>query len=298
MNKNIIKTITIINLTILLSACSTMKFSNKYKPYPPTPEYKNINIAYVLGGGGARGLAHVGVIEELEKNNIFPDLIVGCSAGSIVGAMYAETKNINYVKQHILHVNNNEVLDYSLQNLPLSLTNDNSLQNFLRTHLKSRDFKQLKIPFISTATNFEFGKYTAMGNGDLINAVTASATFPGMFSPIKIDTQYYVDCGVIDNVPVQIAKEYNPKLIIAVDVSESLSKQPPENIVDIIKRSIQIAEVNRNSNDTKYADIIIKPELENIGVFSDDDHQKIYNAGRVAAKKAIPDILGTKLIKS
>ncbi|MBX3457429.1 MAG: patatin-like phospholipase family protein [Candidatus Paracaedibacteraceae bacterium] len=275
------KKLTLIVLTFILNACSEMQFdTTSYKPYNlALPAQENIDIAFVLGGGGAKGIAHVGVMEELIKQGIEPDLIVGCSAGSIVGSLYADSLDIQRVKEILLPQEREHLLNISLNFLPFGITDGSSLNLFLENNLKSRCFEELKIPFISVATNLQYGDMTPIGRGLLIPAVRASAAFPGVFTPIEIGGQYFVDGGVANNVPVETAHQMKAKFIIAIELDAGLPDSAPTNALGILRRCLQISLHHQSRLALSEADYVIRVALPEIGTFDSGLNQLVYERG-------------------
>lgn len=286
-----ITTIIIIGL-LVINGCSKIKFIPSERVLiPKTAIFKQKNVALVLGGGGAKGFAHVGVIEELEQAGIVPDVIIGCSAGSIIGALYAADPNIENLKSTVLSGKKSEVIAVSISDWPYSVYSKAKLKQYLLNNLKVRNFEQLKIPFIATATNFQYGNLTAFSKGDLIQPVVASAAFPGAFAPVKIENQYFVDCGVADPVPVRFAKSLGFKTIIAVNIAEQLPTSSPNHIFGVLKRSLEISYINQSQYSVEDADIVIDFNFKDIGTFTDQYNYYLYEEGKKSAKRAISKIL-------
>lgn len=275
-----------------LVGCGSLKFSNALKPNKPAlPPLKSKKLALVLGGGGAKGMAHIGVLEEFEKAGIKPDIIIGCSAGAIVGALYASNPDISALKALVRAGRQADVITMSLSVWPYSIYDDKHLAAYLKKHIKNHHFSDLRVPLLVTATNLEFGNVTAFGQGDIIAPVMASAAVPGAFSPVLIDGQYYVDCGVADPIPVRMARQLGYETIIAVNIAEKLPKSPPNHAFGIMKRSSEIAYVTQCEYAMEDADVKIDFEFHNIGMFTDEHNEYLYEQGKLAGKKAIPKIL-------
>ena len=276
---------------LCLFSCTTLNYSEYNECYePPLPAVKEINIALVLGGGGAKGLAHVGVIEELVNAGIHPDLIVGCSAGSIVGALYADNPDIYYVKELLFDKRRKHFLELSIEHFPYGLSNGAALHRFLAHHLQAQTFEELQIPFIAVATSLEFGNRVSFGTGELVKPVRASAAIPGVFLPVKINGGYFIDGGVADPVPVKVARDLGAKFIIAVDLSGCLAKSMPKHLFGVLQRSLEIHYLHHSHASCAHADYVIKIPFEDIGTFDDCRNNDIYQLGRDTAGKAIPEI--------
>lgn len=280
-------------LIILLNGCCPHKFIPDCNPPPPRPFFvpKNVRVALVLGSGGVRGMAHVGVIEELVKAGIEIDVIIGCSAGSIVGALYADSKDICRVYHAVRNLKTDSILDISLCECHFGLSQGTALVNTLKRNLRSRCFEDLQIPLITVAADLHQGCLVPIGGGDLIKAVRASSSIPFVFVPVDLDGRIYVDGGTINPVPVCVAKDLDADLIIAVDLCELLPQTFPTNLFGVASRSTEIAFMWQNSTCVKQADIIIRPSMCGIGTFNDKAMNILYKVGRAAGREAVPAIL-------
>ncbi len=287
------KILTLLSL-LLLVACDTLKIhiphTDHFFPEIPVTEHK-VDIVLVLGGGAVRGLAHLGVLEELENAGIVPDLIVGCSAGAIVGAFYADYPHAKSLKKKLFSATADDFM--SSQYWPSSrfgLSDGTQLENYLKDNLKAQNFKGLMIPLVVIATDLGDGKLMELHEGEIATAVRASAAFPGAFEPVFHRGKYLIDGGVLDNVPIQTAKKFNPKIIIAVDVGETLTRKEPTNLFGILRRALEITYYNKLKHSIKEADILISMDFEDIGLFDESRKQEIYDTGRQKARESMPAI--------
>lgn len=260
----------------------------------PIPEVvfnkKEVGVALVLGGGGARGMFHVGVLEVLQEANIPIDLIVGCSAGAMVGALYADCPNGKHVKDLLISLKRKDLLEINLFSCRYGVSKGRFLKRFLARNLCARNFEELQIPFITVATDLEAGDVVSLSSGPIIPAVYASCAVPFFFEPVKLYGRILVDGGVLDPNPVSTAKKYNPKIIIAVDLAELLPVTKPSHLFNIATRSAEIIHLKISRHCLIDADIIIRPSLEPIGMFDDTRISDLYEDGKRAAKKALFDI--------
>ena len=283
---------------LLLAGCSSVRPPKISVPItePKPVKYGDIRVALVLGGGGARGLAHVGVLEVLEENEIPIDLIVGCSAGSMVGALYADSVNATQVRDTLLHLKRKDLLDtsfWSALQSPWRLKapiQGYLFQHFLHNNLSSKDFRNLKIPFIAVATDLATGEILALRSGPIVPAVRASCAIPPFFNPVQLYGKTMLDGGIVDPVPVDVAKKFSPKLIIAVELSTGLRPEIPRNMFSLTNRCLHIAYLRLSELNTQSADIVVSPELDGAGIFEDSRNYFLYNAGRKAALKVLPEI--------
>ena len=249
-----------------------------------------LKVVLVLGAGGARGMAHVGVIEVLEKNGIPIDYIIGCSAGAIVGALYASEGNSARVKEILMPVRRNELLEISYTSLWNGLSDGSGMRRFLQEHLAEKNFSSLKIPLMVVATDLHYGQLIKINSGDVVSAVHASAALPLVFQPVTWQGRTLVDGGVLDPVPAQFARQMNTKLVIAVDVSEVLPSSLPTNLLGVAKRSMEITYAALSRDGSQYADIVIRPKVGHTWIFDDQQNEQNYMAGKHAAEIFVPVI--------
>jgi NTE family protein len=280
---------------LLLGGCGKCPY--QYDPLdtpPPLPVCyipEKVKLALVLGGGGARGLAHLGVLEEFEKANIPIDIIVGCSAGSLVGALYCDNPDSAYVRSVLEPMKVKSFIDINIFRAWYGLSQGEAMCTTLNSCLEAKTFDKLKIPLLTVSSDLYSGELVTIGGGLIVPAVQASCAIPVVFSPIQLHGRVLVDGGVINPVPVRIAKLTNPDIIVAVDLRELLDKTFPTNMLHVATRSAEITLVWQSETCIKGADVIIRPKLGDWGTFDDNCHQQIFDAGRDAAREVIPQIL-------
>lgn len=277
---------------VFLNSCNTkFNVSDNPAPIPECDKPERVRVALILGGGGTKGMAHVGVLEELEKAQIPIDIIVGCSAGSIVGALYADCPDVSNLKKIFSPLKVWDILDVNAWRWRYGLVQGNSLRQFLCKNLSCRRFEELKIPLYVVATDLLQGDLACFSTGLIIPAVHASSAVPFVFSPVVHHERFLVDGGVVDPVPVQVAKRLEAEVILAVDLSQMLPKTCPTHLFGIASRAAEIKFLLQSESCIKDADILIRPELNGMGMFDDKDLEKVYQAGRLAAEKAIPELI-------
>lgn len=285
-------------LPLSLSGCSAIKRPciDIPKTAPKPLPLKKIDVALVLGAGGSRGFAHLGVIEILEKEGIPIDLIVGSSAGSLVGALYGDNPDSAAVKEKVIHLKRKDLLDPSFSALlqaTMRLTGPiqgNALEQFLVNELKSKNFEELKIPVIAVATNVDNNHITMLRSGPIAPAVHASSALPPLFSPVNLYDQTLIDGGVIAPVPVQVARLFKPKLIIAVDISTPPSRAQLANGFELLYRALHISFYELSRMQSTRAEITIHPMLAGYGTFDDQYNNQLYEKGKDAALELLPEI--------
>lgn len=263
---------------------------------PIRQEEKEIQVALVLGGGGARGLAHIGVLEILEKEGIPIDLIVGTSAGAAVGALYGSCQDVNVVKTKLINLNKWDLLDLSMSSMFRMFYEASgpirgySMEKFLKDNIPEAHIEDLKIPFVAVAVDIETAQPFVIRSGPIAPAVHASAAIPPFFAPVELYGKTLVDGGVALPVPVAVAREYNPKLIIAVNISAPPKKGELNGSIDLNYRSLATSYYVLSNIQAEQADIIIHPELDGFGLFDDSNKEEVYRRGLIAAQMAIPEI--------
>ncbi len=270
----------------------------KVPPVPPpiAKIEKPVRVALVLSSGGFRGIAHVGVLEVLEENNIPIDLIVGSSAGSFIGAFYADEPNAALLKEKLMYATYDHFIDSNWVRViqaaftPSGPVHGIALQQFMLKNMRSRDFTDLKIPLVVVTTSLLNNQMEILRSGPIIPAVHASAALPPYFAPVSIYENFYVDGAVIAPVPVSVAREFNPQLVIAVDICKRPSLSELENAFQITGRALDISFYELARRQASAADIVIRPEIIGYGPFEDQYNQEFYEAGRKAALEQIDAI--------
>ena len=267
---------------------------------PPNPEYvgppsaapielersSRFRVALVLGGGALRGFAHVGVIKVLEEHGIRPDLIVGVSAGSFVGALYAAGYQAEDLERLALGVERGELVDYSLR--WFGLIKGQALQEYVNEHLNRRPIEALQIPFAVVATDFQTGQLNVFNRGDTGMAVRASSSIPGWFHPVVIDGRRYVDGSLVSPIPVCVARHMGADFVIAVDVSYAPEQTSISNPLNIPFQTMHIMVQALSAHQIKAADVAIRPKIA--GDVSFGNKQALIRAGEEAAIRALPEI--------
>lgn len=266
------------------------------KEAPKPVPIKNVEVALVLGAGGSRGIAHLGVIEVLEKAGVPIDLIVGSSAGSLMGALYSDNPNIQQIKKKVIKIRKTDLLDPLLSAILQMATcvtgpiQGNSLENFLVKEMKAKNFSELRIPLICVATNIEENHITLLRSGPIAPAVHASAALPPFFSPVRLYKQTLIDGGVLAPVPVQVARLFKPKVVIAVDISTPASRARLNNTFELLHRALHISYYELSRMQSTRADITIHPDLVGYGTFDDQYNERLYEKGKQAALESLDSI--------
>ncbi|MBS1494321.1 MAG: patatin-like phospholipase family protein [Bacteroidetes bacterium] len=277
----------------ILSSCSSsfMEIDTPKTMPPPRVLKSKPRVAVVLGGGAFLGMAHVGVLKVLEENNIPIDLIVGTSAGSFVGAMYASYPNSDTVKKIGMSIKSKEIFNASLFNSITGFVTGENLQQYITDHVKVKNIEDTQIPFVAVTTDLISGKTIALSSGPLAPSVNSSCAIPMIFEPVKMYGMILVDGGVLDGVAVDIAKTYNPDVIIAIDLMSILNTTPEvKNFIDVLARSYQIAAYRVKETIVPGADILLEPKLSQFPLLSDAFDKQVYDAGYTVAMENIDSI--------
>ncbi len=248
-------------------------------------------VALVLGGGAFRGMAHVGVIKVLEDEGIPIDLIIGTSAGSMVGAFYADNPDIDSLLPLVKGTKAKDVFDFSLFRSREGFISGKKLQKYLNKRLSVASIEYTKIPFVAVTTDIEHGKTVFLKSGPISPSVNASCAIPGIFEPVKMYGFTFVDGGILDNIAVDAAISYDSKVIIAVNIMELDTVTEFKNQSDVFKRAVSVATNHLTEEQLKNADIVITPNLKGMPYLSSKNNAMMYNLGMEAAKKALPEIL-------
>lgn len=246
-------------------------------------------IGLALGGGAARGLAHVGVLRVLEEEGIRPDLVVGTSAGALAGAFVAARVSAARMAAWT------EGLRWADLVRPVmsrnGLTTNERLGKFLKRALPVRTFDELHIPFACMATDLATMEPVLLCEGDLITALRASCAIPGLVAPVERDGRSLVDGGVTENVPATVTRLFGADLVIAVDVNRSYQHpKPAENMLTIVLRSFFTISRGAERLACERANIVIAPDIADIGVDELQRRDELVAAGERATLEALPKL--------
>ena len=251
----------------------------------PSPPPK---IALVLGGGAAKGFAHIGVIKALESHAIMPDIIVGTSAGSVVGALYAGGYNGFDLQRIALSMDEGTVSDWVLPNR--GFIKGESLQNFVNNALQNRPIEKLNRILAVVATDLQSGELIVFERGDTGMAVRASSSVPGIFQPVKINGREYVDGGLVSPVPVKTARDLGADIVIAVDISDRPKLGKLRDTIDVLMQTFVIMERTIASQELTHADIVVDPDITSLNSTNFDSRNYAIIEGERAGLAAIPKL--------
>lgn len=273
--------------TGLLASCAT-------PPPQPTPvaELPKPKIALVLGGGAARGFAHVGVIRALEQENIPIDMVVGTSVGSLIGAIYASDKNSFELEWTAFALEKESLFDFGILGAitGMGAARGAKLEEFVRAKIAVANVENMKLPFAAVATDLNRGTRVVLDHGPVAKVVHASSAIPGVFEPVEFEGKLLVDGGVMDNIPISVARERGADIIIAVDISENVQNFDITNLVDVTIQAVNIMFNENVKNKKKDADILISPAVGNVAMMDFTQKKRCMQAGIDATQKAMPEI--------
>jgi NTE family protein len=285
-------------LFLILISCNNDKFIISAPEFQPSAKpLQDIDVAIVLSGGGSRGAAHLGVLEVLEKNNIPVNLIVGSSSGAVIGAFYADNPNCKHIKEILLNINKNDLIEniaFSYYGIPILYSGPvegNKFRKFVYQNMKSENFDELKIPLVVVTTDILKHEPYLIRSGPIIPAIHASSALPLVFQPVKLYGRTLSDGAVISPVPVKSARLFKPKIVIAVNISAMPENTNIQSNWDLFRRAFDISYYQLTLEESALADIVIAPDLRDIGMFDDQNNYKSFEQGVIAAQKALPQIL-------
>ena len=264
-------------LLALLSACANLPDKSAAPPAAP-------KIALALGGGAARGFAHVGVIKALEAQGIVPDIIVGTSAGSVVAALYAGGANGFELQKLALSMEDGSVSDWVLPDR--GFIRGEALQNFVNKALVNRPMNALPRKLAVVATELQTGEMTVLRSGDVGLAVRASSSVPGVFQPVRIGGREFVDGGLVSPVPAKVARDMGADLVIAVDISSKPKNAKVSSMIDVLLQTFTIMSTTVAQYQLGQADVVIRPDVGSIGGTDfQSKHLAILEGEKAAAEK-------------
>jgi NTE family protein len=259
-------------------------------PVPAPVQLRKVKIGLALGGGAARGFAHIGVIKALEAQGIVPDVVVGTSAGSVVGAMYASGLDGFALQKLALEMDEATISDWALPlfNKSSGVLKGEALQAYVNKAVRNQPIEKLKIPFGAVATDLKTGQPILFRRGNTGMAVRASSSVPGVFQPVTIAGHTYVDGGLVAPVPVRYAKEMGAEFVIAVNISSATKGQATDSSVDVMMQTFTIMGQSINANALKEADVVITPPLGTMGSADFNGRNLAVLAGEQAASQVMP----------
>lgn len=288
-------------IALALGGCSTAPVVVELPPAVPLPVpvvKVPPRIGLALGGGAARGFAHVGVIQILEEAGIRPTLVTGTSAGSLVAAIYASGKTGTQLQQIAESMEEAAIADWTLPIFSRGMLRGDALARYVNGQVNSRLIEDMVIPLGIVATDLNSGGDVLFQRGDTGTAVRASSAVPAVFQPVKISGREYVDGGLVSPVPVRAARKMGAELVIAVDISSAPEGNLASGTLEILLQTFSIMGKTINTFELKDADLVIRPSLPGVSSADFGSRKRSIEAGRQAMLQQLPQLRAAILAKS
>ncbi|MFY7871621.1 MAG: patatin-like phospholipase family protein [Limnohabitans sp.] len=247
-----------------------------------------LRIGLALGGGAARGFAHVGVIQVLEEAGIRPHLVTGTSAGSLVAALYASGKSTEQLRQVAETMEEAAITDWVLPLFNRGALKGEALAQYVNRQVEGRAIESMAIPLGIVATDLHSGEGVVFRRGNTGTAVRASSAVPGVFLPVAVSGREYVDGGLVAPVPVRQAREMGANFVIAVDISSDPAGNPSADTFQILLQTFTIMGRSINQWSLREADVVVKPQLSGVGSADFGARRRAIEAGRRAMQAEMP----------
>ena len=288
----------LIGLSALLAGCATTPIPPVLVEVPsaiavPTVEPPPVvkippRIGLALGGGAARGFAHVGVIQVLEEAGIRPNLVAGTSAGSLVAALYASGKNGAQLQRVAETMEEAAITDWKLPLFSSGMLRGDALARYVNGQVAGKRIEDMPLMLGILATDLQTGHDVVFQRGDTGVAVRASSAVPAVFEPVRISGHDYVDGGLVSPVPVRAARKMGAELVIAVDISSPPEATLSNGTLDILLQTFAIMGKSINSLELRDADIVIRPVLSGVSSADFTTRKRAIEAGRKAMLQMLP----------
>ncbi|MDB5899400.1 MAG: esterase [Ramlibacter sp.] len=291
-------------LPVLLVACAASKPPPQAplaaQQPPPAVAVPKVppRVGLALGGGAARGFAHVGVIQVLEEAGIKPQLVVGTSAGSLVAALYASGRNGQQLQAVATQMDEAAFADWTLPIFSRGVLRGEALARYVNSQVGNRLIESMPLPLGIVATDLNSGAGVLFQRGDTGAAVRASSAVPAVFLPVKIGSQEYVDGGLVSPVPVRYARQMGAEVVIAVDISNAPDGNPSSDPIQILLQTFAIMGKSINSWELRDADVVVRPALRGMGGGDFAGKRRAIDAGRAAMLAALPQLRATLEVKA
>jgi len=278
-------------LLMALAACTTVKppevVVQPEVPQAPAPR-KVPKLGLALGGGAARGFAHIGVIQVLEENGIKPDMVVGTSAGSVVAAFYATGKTGAQLQWLADSMDESQLTDWTVPFMSRGMLRGEALGRYINTQLNGAKIEDLKMPLGIVATDLQTGDGILFRRGDIATAVRASSAVPSVFEPVRIGNKDYVDGGLVSPVPVRYARQMGADIVIAVDISSRPEDAKTTDMLKVLLQTFSIMGKSISQLEMAQAEVVVRPVMPDVGSTEFAARKKSIEAGRAAMKLALP----------
>ncbi len=287
-------------LAALLVACGSAPVLAPSVPVQDNPialeapaasaERRQARIGLALGGGAARGFAHVGVIQVLEEAGLHPQLVTGTSAGSLVAALYASGKNSHDLRRVAETMEEAEITDWMMPILNRGALRGEALARYVNTQVGGKSIEQMKIPLGIVATDLRTGEAVTFRRGNTGSAVRASSAVPAVFQPVRIGEREYVDGGLVSPVPVRQAREMGANFVIAVDISSDPEGNPAGDTFQILMQTFAIMGKSINTLALREAEFVVRPPLSGVKSADFGARRRSIEAGRSVMLAMLPQL--------
>jgi NTE family protein len=259
-------------------------------PPPPPKDVPPPKIALVLGGGGARGFAHVGVLRVLEHEKVPLSLIVGTSVGSLIGALYAAEPNTFELEWKAFKIEEADLFDYSVFAAKTGVVKGDAIRSFVATNVKEQLIEKFKVPYIAVAADLNTGERVLFKSGSIVDAIRASVSIPGVFVPVRVGNRTLIDGGVVANLAIEVAREAGADIVIASNITQNVTDYEVNNIVSITLQAINIMMGEMAKFQVKTADVVVTPEIGDVGTVDFSQKKRCMQAGISASNAQIDNI--------
>lgn len=278
-NRRIILLCLVFLVYVFLTSCA---------PPEVKPPRKPARIALVLGAGASKGFAHIGVLKILETNHIPIHMIIGTSAGSFVGSLYAYGYNAFQLQKMSLSIEKADIVDLTIPEN--GFIKGEKIEEYINRMVNNTPIEKMRTPFFAVATDLLNGQDVVFGKGNTGTAVRASCSIPGIFRPVSIGSRLYADGGIVSPVAVDAARRMGADIVIAVDISSDIDTSQPQNTIETILKAINIMYSKISNQQLSRADVVIRPRVSFIGSADFDKRHEAILEGEKAAIEALPRI--------
>ena len=295
LNKSLLHWLQVLGLgcAALLAGCATAprpQSPEVLMPVPAAVPKVPPKVGLALGGGAARGFAHVGVIQVLEEAGIKPNLVVGTSAGSLVAALYASGRSGPQLQAVAMNMDEAAFADWTLPIFSRGMLRGEALARYVNAQVGNRLIENMALPLGIVATDLGSGQGVLFRRGDTGTAVRASSAVPAVFLPVKIGSQEFVDGGLVSPVPVRYARQMGAEVVIAVDISSAPEGNPSSDTLQILLQTFAIMGKSINGWELKDADIVVRPALTGMASGDFAGKRRAIDAGRAAMQALLPQL--------
>lgn len=277
-------------LAVLLAGCATPPPVTPVAPPPAAVPPKPLRLGLALGGGAARGFAHVGVIQALEEAGLKPDLVVGTSAGSLVASLYASGRTGAQLQQVAESMDEAAITDWTLPLFNRGMLRGEALARYVNGLAGNRLIEQMPLALGIVATRLDTGEGVLFQRGDTGMAVRASSAVPAVFLPVRINGVEYVDGGLVAPVPVRFARQMGADVVIAVDISAAPEGNPSGDTLQLLLQTFAIMGKSINRGELRDADLVVRPALVGMGSADFTHRRRAIEAGKAAMQRLVPQL--------